>query len=76
MIGTFCGSFNQSTVIYSRGEALWIDFVTGEGRLNFTAPPLGANADFKFARRGFNISYAFSEKFVKLGGYIKYVALY
>ncbi|BFZ09491.1 hypothetical protein BsWGS_12531 [Bradybaena similaris] len=66
VIGTFCGSFNQSTVIYSRGEALWLDFVTGEGRLNFTAPPLGARADFKFDRRGFNISYIFSEDFVKL----------
>ncbi|CAG5135827.1 unnamed protein product, partial [Candidula unifasciata] len=65
VIGTFCGSFNQTTVIFSTGEALWLDFVTGEGRLIFAASN-GASADYKFARRGFNISYTFSDQFVKL----------
>ncbi|BFZ25253.1 hypothetical protein BsWGS_28292 [Bradybaena similaris] len=61
VIGTFCGSYNQSTIIYSTGEALWLDFVTGEGR-----PIFEASNGAKFARRGFNISYIFSDHFVKL----------
>ncbi|XP_012946236.1 cubilin [Aplysia californica] len=66
VIGTFCGTYNQTTVIYSTGEALLLHFSTGEGRLSFKAPPMEANADFKFPRKGFNISYVFSDSFVSL----------
>ncbi|CAL1537449.1 unnamed protein product, partial [Lymnaea stagnalis] len=66
VIGKFCGSFNRSTVIYSTKENLRLEFITGEGRLNFIAPPMEAAADYKFERRGFNISYVFSDRFVSL----------
>ncbi|XP_076467229.1 cubilin-like [Babylonia areolata] len=66
VIGTFCGRYTPSTVVYSSGEALFLQFVTGQGRINFTKPPLEQEADFSFERKGFNISYMFSEGFVNL----------
>ncbi|XP_055889902.1 cubilin-like isoform X3 [Biomphalaria glabrata] len=65
-IGKFCGSYNSSTVIFSSTETLKMEFVTGEGRLNFAEPSMDVRADFKFERRGFNISYEFSDSFVRL----------
>ena len=67
VIGTFCGNYTPSTVLYSTAEALFLEFVTGQGRIDFDKPPLEQEADFSFDRRGFNISYEFSERFVDLG---------
>ncbi|GFO42186.1 cubilin, partial [Plakobranchus ocellatus] len=66
VIATLCGTFNSSTVLYSTTEELRLDFVTGEGRLEVDALPMQANADYSFVRKGFNISYEFSDTFVKL----------
>ncbi|KAL8575289.1 hypothetical protein ACOMHN_001834 [Nucella lapillus] len=66
VIGTFCGRYTPSTVLYSSSEALFLQFVTGQGRIKFSKPPLEQDADFSFERKGFNISYMFSENFVNL----------
>ncbi|XP_055954613.1 dorsal-ventral patterning tolloid-like protein 1 isoform X2 [Patella vulgata] len=65
VIGTFCGKYNH-TVLYSTSEALHLEFVTTQGRLVFGKTPLEAEADFSFDRRGFNITYEFSDNFVNL----------
>ncbi|XP_059176514.1 cubilin-like isoform X2 [Physella acuta] len=67
VIGTFCGSYNQSTVIFSSGRSLRLDFITGGGgRLTFNERVLDTMEDYKVERRGFNISYVFSNDFVAL----------
>lgn len=66
VIGTFCGQYNSSTVIYSTSEAMHLEFVTGQGRIQFGKPPIEQEADFSFERRGFNITFEFSNKFVNL----------
>ncbi|XP_025097532.1 dorsal-ventral patterning tolloid-like protein 1 isoform X3 [Pomacea canaliculata] len=67
VIGTFCGNYNSSTVLYSTAEALHVEFVTGQGRVLFGKPVMDQEADFKFERKGFNITYEFSDQFVDLG---------
>lgn len=66
VIGTFCGQYNSSTVIYSTSEAMHLEFVTGQGRIQFGKPPIEQEADFSFERTGFNITYEFSDRFVAL----------
>ena len=44
-----------------------MEFVTRKGRVSFDKDSLDNSADFKFERRGFNISYEFSDRFVHLG---------
>ena len=53
--------------LYSSREFLYIEFVTRSGRVSFDKNSLDNSADFKFERRGFNISYEFSDRFVHLG---------
>ena len=67
LIGTFCGRYNASTVLYSTDEALFLEFRTGQGRIEFGKPPIEQEADFSFERKGFNITYEFSDRFVNLG---------
>ncbi|GFS23774.1 tolloid-like protein 1, partial [Elysia marginata] len=66
VIAKLCGTYNSSTVLYSTSNNLRLDFVTGEGRLEMDAEPMNTNADYKFVRKGFNISYEFSDRFVAL----------
>lgn len=70
VIGTFCGNYNSSTVLYSTAEALHVEFVTGQGRVLFGKPVMDQEADFKFERKGFNITYEFSDQFVDLGNHL------
>ena len=60
--------------LYSSREFLYIEFVTRSGRVSFDKNSLDNSADFKFERRGFNISYEFSDRFVHLGK--KYALFY
>ena len=68
-IGTFCGKYENTTIVYSSREYMSMEFVTRSGRVSFDPDKLHNNADFKFDRRGFNISYEFSNRFTKLGTY-------
>lgn len=65
VIGVFCGHYNNLT-LFSSKEALYIEFKTRSGRVSFDHHAFDANADFKFERRGFNITYEFSKRFVNL----------
>lgn len=65
-IGVFCGKYNDVTVFSSR-EFLFIEFVTRSGRVSFDEKALDNIADYKFDRRGFNISYEFSTEFIRFG---------
>ncbi|XP_070189345.1 cubilin-like isoform X3 [Littorina saxatilis] len=67
VIGTFCGRYNASTVLFSTREALFFEFRTGQGRIEFGKPLIEQEADFSFDRKGFNITYEFSDEFVSLG---------
>lgn len=67
-IGVFCGKYNDVTVFSSR-EFLFIEFVTRSGRVSFDENSLDDIADYKFDRRGFNISYEFSTHFIRFGKY-------
>ncbi|KAH9490912.1 hypothetical protein Btru_039781, partial [Bulinus truncatus] len=62
-IGKFCGSYNSSTLVFSSSETLRMEFSTGEGRQENS---IDVRADFKYERRGFNLSYEFSDSFVRL----------
>lgn len=64
-IGVFCGKYTDVT-LFSTREFLYMEFVTRSGRVSFDKNSLDNSADFKFERRGFNISYEFSDKFVHL----------
>ncbi|XP_052810880.1 cubilin-like isoform X1 [Mya arenaria] len=63
-IGVFCGKYENVTVFSSR-ENLYIKFVTRSGRVSFDEYSLDNNADYKFDRRGFNISYEFSTNVIR-----------
>ncbi|XP_014770360.1 tolloid-like protein 2 isoform X3 [Octopus bimaculoides] len=65
VIGVFCGHYKNLT-LFSSKEALYIEFKTRSGRVSFDHHAFDANADFKFERRGFNITYEFSKRFVNL----------
>ena len=67
MIGTFCGNYSNKPVLYSSTEALHLEFVTSQGRVIFGKTALENQADFISERKGFNITYEFSDKFVNLG---------
>ena len=67
-IGVFCGKYENVTVFSSR-EFLFIEFVTRSGRVSFDENSLDNVADYKFDRRGFNISYEFSTSFIRFGRY-------
>ncbi|XP_067675721.1 dorsal-ventral patterning tolloid-like protein 1 isoform X1 [Haliotis asinina] len=66
VIGTFCGNYDNTTVLYSSGEALHIEFLTSQGRVLFDKQPLENSGDFTVPRKGFNITYKFSDQIVKL----------
>ncbi|XP_076445824.1 cubilin-like [Babylonia areolata] len=66
VIGTFCGRYNSSTILYSTQEIMYLEFVTGQGRIEFGKPPIEQEADFSFERKGFNITYEFSSALVDL----------
>ncbi|KAH3730549.1 cubilin-like isoform X2 [Dreissena polymorpha] len=63
-IGVFCGKYDNITLFSSR-EFLYIEFVTRSGRVSFDETSLDNVADYKFDRRGFNISYEFSSKLIR-----------
>ncbi|CAG2197300.1 unnamed protein product [Mytilus edulis] len=64
-IGRFCGNY-KDVVIYSSENYLSIIFRTQSGRIDsLNADNLEGDADFLYNRRGFNISFEFSDKFVK-----------
>ena len=65
-IGVFCGKYTDVTLFSSR-QNLHMEFVTRKGRVSFDKDSLDNSADFKFERKGFNISYEFSDRFVHLG---------
>lgn len=65
-IGVFCGKFENVTVFSSR-EYLFMEFVTRSGRVSFDKNSLDNVADYKFDRRGFNISYEFSTSYTRVG---------
>ena len=65
-IGVFCGKYKDVTLFSSR-EFLYMEFVTRSGRVSFDKDSLDNSADFKFERKGFNIAYEFSDRFVHLG---------
>ncbi|KAK3098908.1 hypothetical protein FSP39_024226 [Pinctada imbricata] len=62
-IGRFCGYQNE-TSFFSTNQYLYIEFKTLSGRTGYSNDPFDSNVDFKFERRGFNISYEFSTSFV------------
>lgn len=64
----FCGRYENITVFSSR-EYLFLQFVTRSGRVSFDENSLDNGADYKFDRRGFNISYEFSTNFIRFGKY-------
>ncbi|XP_063403810.1 cubilin-like isoform X2 [Mytilus trossulus] len=65
VIGRFCGNY-KDVVIYSSENYLSIIFRTQSGRIDsLNADNLEGDADFLYNRRGFNISFEFSDKFVK-----------
>ena len=70
-IDVFCGRYKDVTVFSSK-ENLYIKFVTRSGRVSFDAKSLDNNADYKFNRSGFNISYEFSTSFIKSGKKVVY----
>ncbi|KAL4233470.1 hypothetical protein ACF0H5_008151 [Mactra antiquata] len=63
-IGVFCGRYDDVTLFSSR-EFLFIEFVTRSGRVSFDKNSLHNIADYKFDRKGFNISYEFSTDFIR-----------
>lgn len=64
-IGRFCGNY-KNVVMYSSYENLYILFKTQSGRIDtLNAGNLEGDADFLYNRRGFNITYEFSDNFVK-----------
>ncbi|XP_064617655.1 bone morphogenetic protein 1-like isoform X2 [Liolophura sinensis] len=65
VIGIFCGRYRDLT-LFSTAEALHIEFVTKSGRVYFDKDILENRGDYSFPRRGFNITYEFSEDFVNL----------
>ncbi|XP_041354955.1 tolloid-like protein 1 isoform X2 [Gigantopelta aegis] len=66
VIGTFCGNYSNKPVLYSSTEALHLEFVTSQGRVIFGKTALENQADFISERKGFNITYEFSDYFVNL----------
>ena len=72
-IGRFCGNY-KNVVLYSSHERLFILFKTLSGRIDsVNAGNLEGNADFLYSRTGFNITYEFSENFVKPGKILMYI---
>jgi len=72
-IGRFCGNY-KNVVLYSSLERLFILFKTQSGRIDsVNAGNLEGDADFLYNRRGFNITYEFSENFVKPGKILMYI---
>ena len=67
-IGVFCGTYTEVTIFSSR-ENMYLEFVTRNGRVSFDANSLDNTADYRFDRKGFNISYEFSDKFIRFGKY-------
>ena len=57
--------------IYSTGEAMLIEFVTKSGRVEPTkksyVPYWEIQEDTQIKQRGFNATFEFSDKYVKLG---------
>ncbi|KAJ8314503.1 hypothetical protein KUTeg_006653 [Tegillarca granosa] len=64
LIKKFCGIYKNNTVIYSSKKDLYIKFNTASGRIDFETDSLYDNVDFTSDRRGFNITYEFSDSLV------------
>ncbi|KAK2162713.1 hypothetical protein LSH36_93g07052, partial [Paralvinella palmiformis] len=77
VIGTYCGKLKglkgvyMPPDIYSTGEAMLIEFVTKSGRVEPTkksyVPYWEIQENTQIKQRGFNATFEFSDRFVKLG---------
>ncbi|XP_062617023.1 cubilin-like isoform X1 [Saccostrea cucullata] len=65
VLSKFCGEHSAVT-FYSSGENLFMEFITRAGRMGAVADPYHTNVDYKFTRRGFNVSFHFIKDIVKL----------
>lgn len=70
LIKKFCGIYKNNTIIYSSKKDLYIKFNTASGRIDFQTDSLYDNVDFTSDRRGFNITYEFSDSLVLIGKYL------
>ncbi|XP_048769842.1 cubilin-like isoform X2 [Ostrea edulis] len=61
----FCGE-HSSVTFFSSGEHLFIQFLTRAGRMGAVADPYDTSVDYKFSRRGFNVSFHFRKDIVKI----------
>jgi hypothetical protein len=64
----FCGEHGHVT-FFSTAEHLFIQFLTRAGRMGAVADPYDTNVDYKFSRRGFNVSFHFRKDIFKIGNF-------
>lgn len=66
VLGQFCGEHGPVN-FFSSGEHLYIEFITRTGRMGLANDPYDSSVDYKFNRRGFNMSFSFRQDLVNMG---------
>lgn len=66
VLGKFCGEHGPVT-FFSSGAHLFIEFVTRAGRIGDASNQYDSSVDYKFNRRGFNVSFTFRHDLVTIG---------
>ncbi|XP_022288968.1 dorsal-ventral patterning tolloid-like protein 1 isoform X4 [Crassostrea virginica] len=65
VLGKFCGEHGPVT-FFSSGAHLFIEFVTRAGRIGDASNQYDSSVDYKFNRRGFNVSFTFRHDLVTI----------
>ena len=66
VLGKFCGEHGPVT-FFSSGAHLFIEFVTRAGRIGDASNQYDSSVDYKFNRRGFNVSFTFRHDLMTIG---------
>lgn len=65
VLGKFCGEHGPVT-FFSSGEHLYLEFITRTGRMGLANDPYDSSVDYKFNRRGFNVSFSFRQDLINM----------